>query len=557
MAQRNFMIKNGLRVGDSDLFVTSGGTTVKNLTVGNVSIPSTIGSDDQILKVVSGSLAFASIAEMEDSDLSKVANLQNKVDSLINRLDSDDADRQIGTLVIDSDGQILLNTNDDIANSGTLTIDSDGDILFLTGNDTIDSVGNAILSLRADRDSDSSKLGKINEVINRLDSDSTAIQSLATNTRTDLDSDSIIIQQLKTAVNANTAARTSSSIDDNGDATAITIDSNEDVGIGTSSPAEKLAVNGNMRLQSGNNPARIQYFNSDAAYSLGTSGGASISFHDVSGSQEIAFETHYSGNSHAERARISKEGNVGIGTGSPSTKLEVSGASNSTATFIKPQGALPDNNDNAGLYVLHQGTAGTGLRVRTDNALTGSNFAHILVNNASASINAFQVSQYGSGLIAKFDKSGTTAMQIDNSGHVTMPNQPAFLVRPSSNQLNVATDDVIAFGTEVFDRGADFTSNTFTAPVGGLYNLTVSIRADNLDVGAQFTRIFMDTSNRNYFSIFDVGGLSSDPSHWTLIVSVLADMDANDTVSIKWSQAGGANQADIDTDSYFSGYLVA
>src|SRR6056300_1168545 len=283
MAQRNFMIKNGLRVGDSDLFVTSGGTTVKNLTVGNVSIPSTIGSDDQILKVVSGSLAFASIAEMEDSDLSKVANLQNKVDSLINRLDSDDADRQIGTLVIDSDGQILLNTNDDIANSGTLTIDSDGDILFLTGNDTIDSVGNAILSLRADRDSDSSKLGKINEVINRLDSDSTAIQSLATNTRTDLDSDSIIIQQLKTAVNANTAARTSSSIDDNG--------------IGTSSPAEKLAVNGNMRLQSGNNPARIQYFNSDAAYSLGTSGGASISFHDVSGSQEIAFETHYSGNS--------------------------------------------------------------------------------------------------------------------------------------------------------------------------------------------------------------------------------------------------------------------
>lgn len=199
------MIKNGLRVGDSDLFVTSGGTTVKNLTVGNVSIPSTIGSDDQILKVVSGSLAFASVAEIEDSDLSKVANLQNKVDGLINRLDSDDDARQIGTLVVDSDGQILLNTNDDVANSGTLTIDSDGQILFLTGNDTLDSVGNAILSLRADRDSDSSKLGKISEVINRLDSDSTAIQSLATKTRADLDSDSIIIQSLKAATNTNTA----------------------------------------------------------------------------------------------------------------------------------------------------------------------------------------------------------------------------------------------------------------------------------------------------------------------------------------------------------------
>ena len=38
-----------------------------------------------------------------------------------------------------------------------------------------------------------------------MDSDSAAIQSLATKTRTDLDSDSIVIQQLKTATNTNTA----------------------------------------------------------------------------------------------------------------------------------------------------------------------------------------------------------------------------------------------------------------------------------------------------------------------------------------------------------------
>ena len=164
----------------------------------------------------------------QDSDQTKVANLQNKVDGLINRLDSDDDARQIGTLVVDSDGQILLNTNDDVANSGTLTIDSDGQILFLTGNDTLDSVGNAILSLRADRDSDSSKLGKISEVINRLDSDSTAIQSLATKTRADLDSDSIIIQQLRTAVNTNTANIASSGgIDSDHVFQSITVENNE------------------------------------------------------------------------------------------------------------------------------------------------------------------------------------------------------------------------------------------------------------------------------------------------------------------------------------------
>ena len=169
---------------------------------------------------------------------------------------------------------------------------------------------------------------------------------------------------------------------------------------------------------------------------------------------------------------------------------------------------------------------------------------------------AGQIGGSGSDVLRFSNAAGATIMEM-NAGQITKPLQPAFLAKPSSNQLNVATDDVIAFGTEVFDRGANFASNTFTAPVGGLYNLTVSIRADNIDASAAYARIFMDTSNRDYFSIFDVDGMSADPSHWTLIVTVLADMDANDTVSIKWSQSGGANQADISTDTYFSGYLVA
>jgi hypothetical protein len=127
----------------------------------------------------------------------------------------------------------------------------------------------------------------------------------------------------------------------------------------------------------------------------------------------IAFNT-----ASSERMRIDSSGNLGIGLTNPSIRLDVVGASNLSATLIKAQGALPDNNDNAGLYVLHQGTAGTGLRVRTDAALTGSNFAHILVNNASASINGLQVSQYGTGYIASFDKSGTVVFRVDSSGNV-------------------------------------------------------------------------------------------------------------------------------------------
>ena len=46
-------------------------------------------------------------------------------------------------------------------------------------------------------------------------------------------------------------------------------------------------------------------------YNLGTSGGAAVVFDRLAdSSDELAFETHYAGNSHSEKMRISKEGRV-------------------------------------------------------------------------------------------------------------------------------------------------------------------------------------------------------------------------------------------------------
>ena len=86
------------------------------------------------------------------------------------------------------------------------------------------------------------------------------------------------------------------------------------VGIGEANPADVLSIvsGGNIRLQG--TDARIIGFNSGAAYALGSSGGAAILFDDISGSQEIAFETHETGVSHAERVRIFKTGGVQIGS---------------------------------------------------------------------------------------------------------------------------------------------------------------------------------------------------------------------------------------------------
>ena len=66
----------------------------------------------------------------------------------------------------------------------------------------------------------------------------------------------------------------------------------------------------------------------------------------------------------------------------------------------------------------------------------------------------------------------TNAMKIDSTGAMTKPLQPAFLARPASDQDGIAinADIVVAFGTEIFDQNADFSSNTFTAPVDGRYH---------------------------------------------------------------------------------------
>ena len=152
-----------------------------------------------------------------------------------------------------------------------------------------------------------------------------------------------------------------------------------------------------------------------------------------------------------------------------------------------------------------------------------------------------------------------TDIHIDATGAVTMPLQPAFQVIPASNQNNIAIDSnvTVVFGTERFDKNADFASNTFTAPVTGVYQLNAKLYMNTIDTAADYYEIQLRTSNKNYFSIIDPDGFSGDLVYFTLNVSVLADMDASDTVFVAIRQVGGTAQTDITTESNFSGYLVA
>jgi hypothetical protein len=147
---------------------------------------------------------------------------------------------------------------------------------------------------------------------------------------------------------------TSNGIDDNADAVAITIDSSENVGIGTSSPASRLNVVGNIGIgtltgdnaynptsssliiQGGNQSGLSTY----TAVGNSTSTGLISYYSDSSGGftrylDIVAIGSSTSAGSNirfltgavsaTERMRIDTSGNVGIGTASPSTKLHVAG----------------------------------------------------------------------------------------------------------------------------------------------------------------------------------------------------------------------------------------
>ena len=156
--------------------------------------------------------------------------------------------------------------------------------------------------------------------------------------------------------------------------------------------------------------------------------------------------------------------------------------------------------------------------------------------------------------------SGEIALSVDTTGAITKPKQPAFLVTPANNQLDLANHTVFIMDNEIFDQNSDFdTSNyTFTAPVTGRYQLQFVGRFNNIDKAGNWVRVELVTSNRYYQgTLIDPGVFGFDPEYWsTFTIAVLADMDAGDTAFLQWGQSGGAAQADLDTDAQFSGFLV-
>ena len=119
----------------------------------------------------------------------------------------------------------------------------------------------------------------------------------------------------------------------------------------------------------------------------------------------------------------------------------------------------------------------------------------------------------------------------------------------------------VTFDGETFDIGGNFSSNTFTAPVDGIYLFGAHLDFDNLDKSS--TQILLRIVQVRGASTFithldqkDPNEYASDLEHFGLNGSTLMSLAANDEISLAVYQSGGAAISDIGASTRFWGTMI-
>jgi len=324
------------------------------------------------------------------------------------------------------------------------------------------------------------------------------------------------------------------------------IDSSGNVGIGTSSPSELLEVSstgasaaievsaGEASTTTGEAKIVLRSLHSSSGTTYSRSEIASLGV--AGGDSDLIFRTTTQSSGPEEHMRIDSEGNVGIGTSSPSSQ------------------------DTSANNLVIDDTAGNGgLTIKTPATSIGA--IHFSDGTSGADRYRGIISYSHSENSMRFHTDTARAMTIDADGRVTTPNQPRFLYHASGDIGFTAAQsswaNLAVFNQEHHNIGNHYntTTDTFTCPVAGVYAFFVNVREETYygSWGDIQVAIAINGTRQAVTRKYD-----GSQSEETLKIYTTRNCAANDTVNVQVNSSSSDTNLSVEGSrhTWFGGHLL-